>query len=41
MERTKTLLVILFVVSAFALVFLSVRPPSLADESAPGLLPDA
>ncbi len=41
MERTKTLLVILFVVAAFALVFLSVRPPSLADDSGTGLLPPA
>ena len=41
MERTKTLLVILFVVGAFALVFISVRPPSLADQSSPGLLTDS
>ncbi len=40
MERTKTLFAILFVVAAFALVFLSVRTSTIADEAAPGLLPD-
>ena len=38
MERTKTLLVILFVVAAFALLFLSVRQSTVADQSAPGLI---
>ena len=41
MERTKTLFAVLFVVAAFALVFLSVRSTTIADESAPGLLPEA
>ena len=41
MERTKKLLAILFVVAAFAFVFTSVRPPSIADDSASGLLPAA
>ena len=39
MERTKLLLAILLVVAAFALVFTSVRTASIADDSAPGLLP--
>jgi cytochrome c biogenesis protein CcmG/thiol:disulfide interchange protein DsbE len=38
MERTKTLLVILFVVAAFALLFLSVRHSTVADQSTPGLI---
>lgn len=38
MERTKTLLALLFVAAAFALLFLSVRPATLADQSAPGLI---
>ena len=41
MERTKTLLAILFVAAAFALVFLSVRSATISDESSPGLLPAA
>jgi len=39
MKRTKILLVILFVVAAFAIVFTSVRKPSVADASAGGLIP--
>jgi thiol-disulfide isomerase/thioredoxin len=38
MDRTKTLLVILFVAAAFGLLFLSVRQSSVADQSAPGLV---
>jgi thiol-disulfide isomerase/thioredoxin len=38
MERTKTLLVILFVVAAFALLFLSVRQSKVADQSEPGVI---
>ena len=38
MERTKTLLVILFVVAAFALLFLSIRTSKIADLSAPDLI---
>lgn len=37
MERTKTLLVILFVVAAFALLFASVRSAKVADQSGQGL----
>ena len=38
MERTKTLLAILFVVAAFGLLFFSVRAPKIADQAAPGLI---
>ncbi len=38
MERTKTLFALLFVAAAFALLFLSVRPSAVADQSAPGLI---
>ena len=38
MERTKTLLAILFVAAAFALVFLSARKATIADQSARGLI---
>lgn len=38
MERTKTLLAVLFVVAAFALVFVSVRRPTAVDASAGGLV---
>ena len=41
MKRTQFLLVILFVVAAFALVFISVRKPTVADASAGGLIPPA
>ena len=41
MERTKTLFVILLVVAAFALAFVSVRPFSVADASGGGLVPAA
>ena len=39
MERTKLLLAILLVVAAFAFVFTSVRTATIADDTAPGLLP--
>ncbi len=38
MERTKTLLAILFVAAAFALLFLSVQTSKVADLGAPGLI---
>lgn len=38
MDRTKTLLAILFVAAAFALLFSSVRSSKIADEVAPGLV---
>lgn len=38
MERTKTLLAALFVIAAFALLFLSVRTSTIADQTAPGLI---
>ena len=41
MKRTQFLFVILFVVAAFALVFISVRKPTVADASAGGLIPPA
>jgi len=37
MDRTKSTLAVLFVVAAFALLFLSVRSSKVADEAAPGL----
>ena len=37
MDRTKNILAVLFVVAAFALLFLSVRSSKIADEAAPGL----
>ena len=38
MERTKTLFALLFVVAAFALVFVSVRRPTVVDAAAGGLV---
>ena len=38
MERTKILLVALFVAAAFGLLFLSVRTSTVADQATPGLI---
>jgi len=38
MERSKSLLAVLFVAAAFALLFLSVRTSRVADQDAPGLI---
>jgi len=38
MDRTKTLLAVLFVAAAFAFLFSSVRSSKIADEAAPGLV---
>jgi len=38
MERTKTLLAVLFVAAAFGLLFFSVRKSKVADQTAPSLI---
>lgn len=38
MERTKNLFAVLFAAAAFALLFLSVRTSTVADQAAPGLI---